>query len=144
MDPVVRHLGGFRWQGVPLRDYTAREGTFRDVTRQLLYGAGAAELRYFELEPRGGTTLERHRHEHEVMALRGEGRCLVGDAIFELRPFDLVRVPPLRWHQFRAPPQAPFGFLCLVDRERDRPLRPTPEELEALRADPEIAAFLRV
>ena len=77
------------------------------------------------------------------MVLRGEGRCLVGAEILDLRPFDLVRVPPRTWHQFRAPSEAGLGFLCLVDRERDRPSRPTAEELAALRADPEVAKFIR-
>lgn len=142
--PQLRHLGGFRWEGIALEAYKPEDDSFRDVARQVLFRSGAGELRYFELAPGGWTTLERHAHVHQVMVLRGAGRGLVGGEIFELSKFDLVRVPPLTWHQFRAGSDAPLGFLCLVDRERDRPLRPAPEDLEALCADPEVAAFIRI
>jgi hypothetical protein len=49
----------------------------------------------------------------------------------------------MTWHQFRAGPDEPLGFLCMVDRERDRPELPSPDDLAALRADPMIAEFLR-
>ena len=147
MKPVIRYRGNFRWEGIPLGDYKSGGAHFRDATRQVLFGAEAgvrSELRYFEIGPNGHSTLERHEHAHAVMILRGEGRVLVGSEIFDLQPFDLVRVPPLTWHQFRAGAEQPLGFLCLVDLERDRPLRPTQEDLVALRAAPRIAEFLRV
>lgn len=37
----------------------------------------------------------------------------------------------------------PLGFLCLVRCDRDRPTLPTADDLAALRADPDIAAFIR-
>jgi mannose-6-phosphate isomerase-like protein (cupin superfamily) len=30
------------------------------------------------------------------------GRCLIGDRVYELREHDLVHIPALTWHQFRA------------------------------------------
>lgn len=140
----VPYAGAFRWSGVPLHPYKEEGSHFRDVTRQLLFGDGAGELRYFELDAGGWTSLERHQHRHDVMVLRGQGRALVGGTLHDLEPFDLVRVPPLTWHQFRAPDDASFGFLCLVDRDRDRPVRPDPAQLAALRNDPELAEFIRV
>jgi hypothetical protein len=59
-----------------------------------------------------------------------------------VRAFDLVTIPAWTWHQFRADAGEPFGFLCMVNRERDRPQLPTEAELAALRAVPEVAAFL--
>ncbi len=147
MKPVIPHRGGFRWEGVRVEAYKSGDAGFRDATRQLLFGGepgGASELRYFELAPAGYTTLERHAHVHEVMILRGAGKVLVGEEIFALRPFDLVRVPPRTWHQFRAGEGEPLGILCLVDRERDRPERPTPEQLAELRAGADLAEFIRV
>jgi len=76
------------------------------------------------------------------MVVRGPGRAFVGDATMELGAHDLVRVPPLTWHQFRAGDR-PFGFLCMVDCARDVPERPDAATLKALRADPAIAAFIR-
>lgn len=141
---VRAYEGGFRWAGVELHRYKD-EGSapFRDITRQTLFNAGdmAGELRYFEIAPGGYSTLERHEHVHAVMILRGEGRCLVGAEVRSVAPFDLVSVPPMSWHQFRAGSE-PLGFLCLVDRNRDRPRLPSPEELAELRGDPQIGAFL--
>ena len=146
MSQRVRHLGGFRWEGVAVEAYKPEGEPFRDVTRQLLFGAaqgGASELRYFEVGAGGWTTLERHAHVHQVMVLRGRGRALVGDRIVELGPFDLLSVPPRTWHQLRAAADEALGFLCLVDRERDRGERPAPAELAELRASPELAEFIR-
>ncbi len=103
---------------------------FKDVTRQVLFDdpSLATQLRYFEVAPGGWTTLERHEHVHNVMVIRGSGRCRVGDTIYDLAQNDLVSVPPLTWHQFHAAANEPLGFLCLVNRERDRPQLPTPDE----------------
>jgi quercetin dioxygenase-like cupin family protein len=144
--PIVRQRGPFRWDGIDVEPYKPEETHFRDVSRQVLFGreAGlACELRYFEIDPGGHSTLERHEHVHAVMILRGGGRVLVGTDLFEVEPFDLVRVPPRTWHQLRADDERPLGFLCLVDVERDRPSRPSAADLEALRRDPGVAAFIR-
>ena len=140
-----RALPGFRWEAVDLLRYK-QEGSapFRNVTRQVLFAgaAGGAEWRYFEVAPGGWSTLERHEHTHAVMILRGHGRCLLGDRVQEVAEHDLVEVPPMTWHQFRAAPDAPLGFLCLVSTDRDRPQLPQPGDLAVLRAVPEIARFL--
>jgi quercetin dioxygenase-like cupin family protein len=144
--PVFRAATGEgHWEAVEILTYKAQgSAPFRDITRQVLFAAPelGCELRYFEIAPGGHSTLERHEHVHAVTVLRGEGRCMVGDAVRELRTHDLVSIPPLTWHQFRAGRHAPLGFLCMVNRERDRPQLPTDEELEALRRIPAIAAFL--
>ncbi len=143
----VRYAGGFRWRGVDVRAYKPEGTHFRDVTRQVLFGAetgGQSELRYFEVAPGGHTTLERHRHVHQVLILRGRGRALLAEGVVEVAPFDLVAVPPCTWHQFRAAEDEALGFLCLVDAERDRPERPSEADLAELRRDPAAAAFLRV
>jgi mannose-6-phosphate isomerase-like protein (cupin superfamily) len=143
----VRRGEGFRWEDVPLEPYKEEGSAFRDVSRQLLFGHGeglVSDLRYFEVGPGGHTTLERHEHAHAVVVLRGGGRVLVDPEIREIRPFDLVHVPSLTWHQFRASDEEPLGFLCVADGGRDRPRRPTGVELEELRRRAEVAAFVRV
>jgi mannose-6-phosphate isomerase-like protein (cupin superfamily) len=117
------------------------------VTRQVLSDAGHGQgtsLRYFEVGPGGHTTLEKHEHTHVVIPLRGHGRALVVDRILPLDPHDVVFVPSWGWHQFRAPDDEPFGFLCAVVADRDRPVLPAPAELAELRRDPAIAEFIRV
>ena len=138
----------FRWEGVPVLAYKEDEGThYKAVSRQVLFDDGEyfdTQLRYFEIAPGGHSTLERHDHAHSVMVIRGAGRALVGHAVIDLAMRDLVHVPPQTWHQFRATGDEALGFLCLVRRERDKPVRPTQAELDRLRASPLVAAFIRV
>ena len=136
----------FVWEGVEVRAYKEQDGTFRSVTRQELTGAEHGQgtsLRYFEVGPGGHTTLERHEHTHVVVPIRGRGSALVVDRVLPLALHDLVFVPSWGWHQFRAADDEPFGFLCAVVTVRDRPVLPSEADLEALRRDPEIAAFIR-
>ena len=134
-----------RWEGVDVRAYKQDDGApFRDVTRQVLFDDPdlACQLRYFEVAPGGHTTLERHAHVHAVMIARGRGECLVGDRVYAIGEHDLVTVPPRTWHQFRATSDAPLGFLCMVNGERDRPELPDADDLATLKQDPAIARFI--
>jgi len=137
--------GGCAWDGVERLNYK-EEGSapFKAISRQTLFSSPhlAGELRYFEIEPGGYSTFERHEHAHAVMILRGRGTCLVGDEVREIDMQDLVSISPWTWHQFRASRGEPLGFLCLVNSLRDKPQSPTEEELARLRENPVIAAFL--
>jgi quercetin dioxygenase-like cupin family protein len=145
--PFRPKIGPARWREIEVREYKA-EGSapFRDVTRQVLFDdpALASQLRYFEVAPGGHTTLERHEHAHAVVVHRGHGRCLIGDSIYELAEGDLVHVPAQTWHQFRADPMRPLGFLCMVNAVRDRPQLPAAEDLARMRDNPAIAAFIAI
>lgn len=137
---------GFQWQDVAVRAYKDGEGPYQGVTRQVLFDAEPGlpvEWRYFEVASGGHSTLERHEHLHFVAIVRGEGRALIEGTVRDVAPFDLIRIPSLSWHQFRAAHGAPLGFFCLVAADRDRPQLPTPDDLVALRADPAVAAFIR-
>ncbi len=118
----------FRWEGVELKPYQASEAApFKDVTRQNLLGEGSGEralrfiTRYFEVQPGGYSTLELHWHPHAVVVLRGTGQVVLDGETHEIAPFDCVYVAPGSKHQFRATGREPLGFLCVVDRVRDRP-----------------------
>jgi hypothetical protein len=50
----------------------------------------------------------------------------------------------MTWHQFRASAGEPFGFLCMVNAQRDKPQLPGGDGLRQLRQDPAIAAFLDI
>ena len=147
MSEHIRQTSPFRWEGIELRPYKEEGTHFSGVTRQLLFEGGeglGCQLRYFEVATGGWSSLERHHHAHAVMIVRGHGRVLIGERVVNAATNDLVRVPPFTWHQFRAADDAPLGFLCMVDCERDRPERPDAEALAALKALPEVAAFIRV
>ncbi|HVS03854.1 MAG TPA: cupin domain-containing protein, partial [Thermoanaerobaculia bacterium] len=110
---------------VPARRYKAPDGSWRGVSRhRLAGGAGwplAFETRYFELEPGGFTSLEEHDHAHCVVVLRGSGSVILGETERAVGAGDVVYVAPRHPHQFRNGGAEPFGFLCVVDAERDRP-----------------------
>ena len=143
--PVRKFREGFCWDDVERVPYK-EEGAapFKAVSRQLLFAAPdlACELRYFEIDAGGFSTLERHRHSHAVMILRGRGRCLIGTEVRALAARDLVLIPAWTWHQFRATEGEPLGFLCMVNIERDRPQLPSAADLVRLKSNPQIAAFL--
>ena len=142
----VRRFRDYRWDDTELLAYK-EEGSapFKAITRQTLFRDPAlrAELRYFEVSPGGYSTLERHEHMHAVLILRGRGECLIGGEVRKIDTNDLVTIAPWTWHQFRANADAPLGFLCMVNVERDKPVQPSEEERKALESDPKIAAFLK-
>ena len=143
---IHRKAMAYRWEGVDELPYKEDDrALYKSITRQVLFSDPEmqGELRYFEVAPGGFSTLERHQHMHAVLILRGRGHCLVGDEVRPIDTRDLVTVPPMTWHQFRATKGEPLGFLCMVNATRDKPQLPTPEELSKLAANAEIAAFLR-
>jgi quercetin dioxygenase-like cupin family protein len=136
----------YRWEGVDELSYKEDgRALFKSVTRQVLFCDPEmhAELRYFEVAPGGFSTLERHAHMHAVLVLRGRGHCLIGTQVNAIETRDLITVPPMTWHQFRATSGSPLGFLCMVNATRDKPQLPSSADLDALAAHPDVAAFLR-
>ena len=122
----VLRFGRYRWP-VSLTEYKREAETHHGVTRQTLLGDGAGEgalaflTRYFEVAPGGHSTLEHHGHPHAVVILRGRGQVVLGDVTHDVAPYDCVYVAPHTVHQFRTVGDEPLGFLCMVDRVRDRP-----------------------
>lgn len=118
--------GSFAWSRVPIADYKPTDDSWRGVTRRVFVGetgeSPAFHLRYFEVEPGGYTTRERHRHEHAIFVVRGRGQVLLGCETRQVGFGDVVYVAPDDPHQFRNDEgEEPFGFLCIVNAERDRP-----------------------
>lgn len=143
----IRHSGNYRWEGVPLLAYKETGSCFKDITRQVLLDGVpelSCQLRYFEVEPGGYSTLEHHQHVHFVVIFRGEGSVLLGEQIYPVKEKDVIEIPSFSWHQFKATGNIPLGFLCLVNVDRDKPILPTEEDLKSLRQDAAIAAFIRV
>ncbi len=124
---VLRHTGEFEWEGVPLEDYKSTTESWRGITRRELLGKRGEShdfhVRYFEIEPGGFSTLEKHQHEHAVIVQRGQGEVQFGCYVYRVGFGDVIYVSPEDPHQFRNPDDAgePFGFLCIVNATRDRP-----------------------
>ena len=75
-----------RWRNIEELVYKDEDGdaTFKDVTRRVLFGEDhhdGMEVRYFEVDAGGHTTLEKHEHTHLVIPIKGKGACLVGDEV---------------------------------------------------------------
>ncbi|MFQ3593722.1 MAG: cupin domain-containing protein [Gemmataceae bacterium] len=118
---------GLAWSGVPVQEYKPTAAHHCGVRRLVLVGETgektAFHLRYFEIAPGGFTTLEHHRHEHVVIVLRGSGLARIADQEHVLTYGDTLYIAPHEVHQLRNPSaDEPFGFLCLVDAVRDRPI----------------------
>ncbi|MFA5975202.1 MAG: cupin domain-containing protein [Elusimicrobiota bacterium] len=136
----------YRWGRLPVLAYKEEGTHFKRIRRQILFGEAqgfCSQLRYFEIASGGHSTLERHRHVHGVMILRGTGKVLIGKDILTVRPFDILYIPPRQWHQFRAGSGPAFGFLCLVNCDRDRPERPTVAALKHLCRTATVSRFIR-
>jgi quercetin dioxygenase-like cupin family protein len=143
--PFREFRENYRWDDVACMPYKEDGAApFKAISRQVLFAEPklGCELRYFEMAAGGFSTLERHEHMHAVMILRGRGKCLLGDEVRDVGPFDLVTIPSWTWHQFRATEGEPFGFLCMVNALRDKPQLPSEQELAALMSHPAAAAFL--
>lgn len=147
MKAVRNWQEGFRWDETELLAYKSDAAHFENITRQLLFNAPhglSTQLRYFEISPGGFSTLEKHAHPHAVVVLRGTGRVLINSEIHDLAPFDLVTVAPWAWHQFRAEDTSTFGFLCLVNIQRDQPVLPSEDDLAKLRRNSLTSSFIKL
>src|SRR3989442_15648087 len=94
----------FRWGAVEVRDYKAPAAPFKDETRQTLLGEAPGEepftfiTRYFEIQPGGYSTLERHQHPHAVVELPGAGRAILRERPHDTPPLDCVNVSHRGYH----------------------------------------------
>ncbi|MFP4330119.1 MAG: cupin domain-containing protein [Alkalispirochaetaceae bacterium] len=138
--------GGYRWENLPVESYSGSLDIFKGVTKQVLFsgehGLDSA-LRYFEVEPGGYSSFERHQHVHGVLILRGRGRCILGEEVRTITAHDRIYIPPMTYHQFQADEDEYLGFLCMVNNDRDRPQRPDDQERRKLKEHPVIGRYLR-
>lgn len=123
------HLGDFQWEGRESTVYKdAADLAFKGVRRVELAGKfgerTSCDLRYFEVEPGGHTSREKHVHTHIVVGARGEAMLALGNRCVPFRQHDVAYIKPLEVHQFVNDADEPFGFYCIVDHLRDRPMKP--------------------
>lgn len=120
------HRGRCRWEGIEDEQYKVEGGGWADVVRRVLIGAHGEStrfhVRYFEISPGGFSSLERHRHEHVVICVRGEGIVRTGKRKRNMGFLDTLYISPDTVHQLSNPFDEPFGFLCIVNSKRDRPV----------------------
>ena len=125
---VIKHNGDHTWKGVALEEYKETTESWKGITRRELIGKRGEtpkfHMRYFEIKPGGYSTLEKHEHEHAVFVTRGKGEVQFGCYIYTIEIGDVVYIAPSDSHQFRNPENSnePFGFMCIVNAERDVPV----------------------
>ncbi len=77
-------------------------------------GAENFAMRFFEIEPGGKTPLHRHKHEHEVFIIEGEGVVWKEGNEVSIKPGTAVFVPPEEKHCFINNSQNKLKFICLI------------------------------
>ena len=139
------------WPDLERKVYKSTGSGFNRISRYVLLGEREDEAglniqtRYFEIGEGGYSSLERHRHPHTVVIVKGRGSMILDDRIAELEHMDTVYIAPHTIHQFHADRGEPMGFICVVDRYRDRPEIPADEdELKVWLPDPEVRKKARV
>lgn len=123
---LYAHKGNCTWKSIKTEKYkTAPDSTWQNAVRMVLIGGKGEKagfhLRYFEIAQNGSTSLERHRHEHVVIGIRGNGVCALEKKTYKVGFLDTLYIEPEAPHQFRNPFKEPFGFFCIVDAKRDKP-----------------------
>ncbi|MFO7846171.1 MAG: cupin domain-containing protein [Balneolaceae bacterium] len=133
---------GYTWEGIKKKEYKTEGTNFKQIHRYTLLGDEYRDLntqtRYFEIQPGGYSSLESHRHPHSVVVIRGKGEVILDNSITELKTHDVVFIAPETIHQFHASSKEPLGFICVVDRYRDRPVIPSDETISRVITDEKI------
>jgi len=123
---MLKYRGGGDWDGVEPVPYKDGGDHWDGVVRRLLVGrpgdGTAFHLRYFEIGKNGYSSLEYHQHVHVVIGVRGLGEVRIGDRTHRVGPFDVAVIGSAETHQLLNRNEEPFGFFCIVDAERDRPV----------------------
>ena len=123
---LYKHKGNFTWQNIKPEKYKTEGNDWARIIRKVLIGnhneSTKFHLRYFEISPGGYSSFEKHKHEHVIVGLRGKGYALCRKKKYELNFLDTLYVSSNTPHQLSNPFHEPFGFLCIVNAKRDRPI----------------------
>ena len=122
---VYKHKGDYTWCGIRTERYKKGGEEWADIFRRTLIGnhgeTAKFHVRYFEIAPGGYSSLERHRHEHVIIGIRGNGICVAGKKKYTVCFLDTLYIAPNTPHQLKNMSKEPFGFLCIVNAQRDYP-----------------------
>jgi len=122
---IFKHRGNYKWKGIKTETYKSVKGDWSKIIRKVLIGNSLktkSHVRYFEIAHGGRSSFEKHRHEHIVIGIRGDGEVLLNNRSYKIGFLDVVYVSPNTPHQFLNHFDEPFGFLCVVPAKRDKPV----------------------
>lgn len=150
LSKIIRS-GNLDWPDLARKIYKPTTTGFKDISRYVLLGDRDDEqelniqTRYFKIADGGYSSLERHRHPHTVVVVKGKGSIILNNRISHLEYMDAVYIAPDTVHQFHADRNVTLGFICIVDRDRDRPETPKDEqELKDWITDPQVRKKARI
>ena len=106
------------WDYRTVRAHVYEGGAAPGAVRRILIGRdeGAQDfiIRYFTIPPGGHSSYESHPHPHGVIIVQGGGQVLLGDTWHPIGVGDAIFIAPNEVHQFKAPPDQPLGFICVI------------------------------
>ncbi|MEQ9617625.1 MAG: cupin domain-containing protein [Deltaproteobacteria bacterium] len=104
---------------IPVEKLGAGKSTYRQVLIGPAEGPNFA-MRRFIMEPGGGIPSHTNTVEHEQFVLRGRARIGIGDAVYEVKPDDVLFIPAGVPHWYEVLGDENFEFLCMVPNQDDK------------------------
>ncbi|KAF0185189.1 MAG: cupin domain protein [Nitrospirae bacterium] len=139
----IYRFENYTWQGIRPESYKPEPDGWATIGRQVIIGSKGEtplfHLRYFEIAQGGHSSRERHAHEHVVVCIRGKGIVRIGRKKHSVRHLDTVYIAPGSVHQFSNPYEEPFGFLCIVNAERDQPVLHEEKRIHAAKSSKKVS-----
>jgi quercetin dioxygenase-like cupin family protein len=81
-------------------------------------GAPVYKLRMIEIEAGGNSPDHSHPYEHENFIVEGVGQVMMEGQWHDVKPGDVVLVPPNMRHQYRNTGKGMLKFLCGIPVDR--------------------------
>jgi len=127
--PLLEYIefDNYEWSGREKVAYkNVNDSSFKNIKRVELVGKNDGhcqfDLRYFEIAQNGYSTKEMHEHVHVIIGARGQGKVIVDNKEYEVKENDVLYIKPMAIHQLLNSNVEAFGFYCIVDRKRDKPI----------------------
>ena len=108
--------GKFDWEDVRREPYTG-DGAVGGTKLSIIgpqEGAHNFTFRYYEVEPGGRTSFDRHTHDHGVLIVKGKARVLIGGEKKEVGFGDVIYIGPNEPHQFESIGDEALGCFCVA------------------------------
>ena len=99
-------------------DVTRNEYKYKNLIDKNV-GNDKFRLRYYSINPKGQTRLERHPATHTAFILEGEGIVQGGKRKVRVSLGDAIVIPSNELHQFKNTSDKPWVFLCATDYDSE-------------------------
>jgi quercetin dioxygenase-like cupin family protein len=111
----------FSWRGIEKDIFSSEGSDPAGLVKQVLIGnrgeSCSFSVRYFELAAGCYSSQAKQGHEHVLICIRGRGKAVINENVFELSPLDTLYISNNDDHRIINAGNDPFGFLCIVDSD---------------------------